>query len=216
MRLQLLAVFMLCSAFSADASIFSSMTQAMGFTKIQEPTYTVLKSLGSNAEVRQYPATKWVQTTFATKASDFKDKTSPSFWKLFNYISGQNSMAKKIEMTSPVLMAMTNSNPASVIGMNSDLSVDMKFYVDKSAENDMPVPNDATVKVAQLPAATYATIRFGGYATMADYIEYRDRLVKALGDEAAMYDSVNMISAGYDAPFKFFNRRNEVWLVKKN
>jgi hypothetical protein len=61
-----------------------------------------------------------------------------------------------------------------------------------------------------------AVARFGGYASMDDYIKYRDNLVKALGTDSKEYDIVNMISAGYDAPFKAFFRRNEVWLKKTN
>jgi hypothetical protein len=60
-----------------------------------------------------------------------------------------------------------------------------------------------------------ATIRFGGWATMEMNIKKRDELIKALGARASQYDTVNMVVAGYDAPFKLFNRRNEVWLVKK-
>lgn len=50
---------------------------------------------------------------------------------------------------------------------------------------------------------------------MTKNLAKRDELIAALGDKASQYDQVNFITAGYDAPFKLFNRRNEIWLVKK-
>ena len=66
-----------------------------------------------------------------------------------------------------------------------------------------------------MPELTVAVIRFGGYAKMNNWFEQRDQLIKQLGNEANTFDQFNMITAGYDAPFMFFNRRNEVWLLKK-
>ncbi len=41
-----------------------------------------------------------------------------------------------------------------------------------------------------------AVIRFGGYATIDDYISQRDLLINKLGDEAKNYDCVHMMTAG--------------------
>ena len=41
-------------------------------------------------------------------------------------------------------------------------------------------------------------------------------LIKKLGSDAINYDTENMITAGYNAPFDPFNRVNEVWLKKMN
>ncbi len=76
-------------------------------------------------------------------------------------------------------------------------------------------PSDEAVRIENKPEIEIATIRFGGFASVDDWINKRDELIKALGDESSKYDIVNMVTAGYDAPFKFFNRRNEVWLMKK-
>ena len=92
----------------------------------------------------------------------------------------------------------------------------MNFYVPAKFANNPPMPTSSNVMIKEIPETTVAVARFGGYASIDDYIENRDALVKALGDVSKDYDTVNMISAGYDAPFKPFFRRNEVLLRKTN
>jgi len=198
-----------------NANFFKDISSALGFGKIQQPTYTVVKSLDIDSEIRSYPASKWIQTSMQGKASSLNSMSSPAFRRLFNYISGKNVEGKKIEMTSPVLMAMIPTNQGELINMNSDMKVDMKFYIDKSTEADMPIPNDSSVKITALGENTYAVIRFSGFAGMSDYIEKRNKLVKLLGQDANLYDTVNIMTAGYDAPWKIIGRRNEVWIPKK-
>ena len=56
---------------------------------------------------------------------------------------------------------------------------------------------------------------FGGRASDKHYIEEAEKLVKALGDTTD-YHQEFYYTAGYDSPYKLFNRRNEVWFIKKN
>ena len=90
----------------------------------------------------------------------------------------------------------------------------MNFYIPAKFANNPPLPTSPDVQIKAIPETVVAVARFGGYASMNDYIKYREALVKTLGSDAENYDTVNMISAGYDAPFKPFFRRNEVWLRK--
>ncbi len=55
---------------------------------------------------------------------------------------------------------------------------------------------------------------FGGRAEDEHYIKEADNLVKALGDAQDLTQEY-YYTAGYDSPFKLFNRRNEVWFIKK-
>ena len=114
-------------------------------------------------------------------------------------------------MTAPVAMQMSSE---SKINRDSNVDVTMSFYVPKVMQDNTPNPSDATLKVSNMAKTTFATIRFGGRASWNDQFEQRDKLIKALGDQASQYDTVNMVVAGYDAPFVLFNRRNEVWLRK--
>ena len=128
---------------------------------------------------------------------------------------GQNDQKKSIPMTAPVLTSFTNSQP-DLINANSFCNVSMSFYVPKDVQANTPNPVDSAVKIEAVGGVTVAVIRFSGYAKMADNIKMRDLLIQKLGVSSASYDTVNMIAAGYDAPFKFFDRRNEVMLLKLN
>ena len=123
-------------------------------------------------------------------------------------------MNKEIAMTAPVTICM-DAEGQGLINMDTDVTATMGFFLPKAVENNVPTPNDETIKVESIGEFTAASIRFGGFASMSDNLKYRDELISLLGDKADLYDTVNFLTAGYDAPFKFFNRRNEVWLLKK-
>jgi hypothetical protein len=139
-------------------------------------------------------------------------KMNNMFWKLFGYISGENDQKTKIEMTAPVTTVFKSSD-SKAISMASNAKMTMRFYVPKADQSNTPNPTGDAFLQAD-PEAEYATIRFGGWASMNDNLSYRDQLIKALGAEASKYDTVNFLAAGYDSPFNFIGRRNEVWLKK--
>ena len=122
--------------------------------------------------------------------------TGPMFNKLFRYITGQNENSQKISMTAPVTFDF-KKNDDNLITENSNLKMAMRFYVPKDHQQNTPQPTgDAYLE--ENPEMTAAVIRFGGYASMSDYIKYRDELIKKLGNDAKNYDCVNMMAAGYD------------------
>jgi hypothetical protein len=137
-------------------------------------------------------------------------KNNNMFWTLFGYIGGENDQKKKIEMTAPVTTVFKSSD-SRAISMTSNALMTMRFYVPKSNQANTPNPT-GNAFLQDEPEAQYATIRFGGWASMNDNLSYRDKLIKALGADASKYDTVNFITAGYDSPFNFIGRRNEVWL----
>lgn len=55
---------------------------------------------------------------------------------------------------------------------------------------------------------------FGGRADDELFLAEADNLGKALGD-VQDYHQDFYYTAGYDSPYKLFNRRNEVWFIKK-
>ena len=136
------------------------------------------------------------------------------FMKLFKYISGDNVQQQKVEMTAPVLMVYQNMNN-ELITKDSTVDMSMRFYVPKVNQGNTPTPRQSDVFIKSEPEMTVATYRFGGWASISDYITNRDKLISMLGDQAKDYDTINMITAGYDSPMTFFNRRNEVILKKK-
>ena len=68
---------------------------------------------------------------------------------------------------------------------------------------------DGNMFIKERPEMIVVVSRFSGYASIDDYMKHRDLIVQALGpDEAKEYDTVNLLTAGYDAPFKPIFRRN--------
>jgi len=179
--------------------------------QIESPEYQVLSKNG-NLEIRKYPATKWVGTSFRGQVKDVN--SNQMFMKLFKYISGDNSQQTKIEMTSPVLMFYQNINN-ELMTKDSNVDMSMRFYVPKVNQDNTPTPKQSDEFIKTEPEMIVATYRFGGWASISDYMSNRDMLISILGDQAKDYDTYNMITAGYDSPMTWFNRRNEVILKKK-
>lgn len=113
-------------------------------------------------------------------------------------------------MTAPVLMWHQDSTKSS-----RKLKV-MCFYVPKEFQSQTPNPTSKDVFLNSVDSRTVATIRFGGFASSNDYLNNRNQLVSALGSDAKNYDSDMYLMAGYDSPFKFVGRTNEVWIKKLN
>ena len=182
---------------------------------IESPPYTVTKDLNSGMEIRKYNATKWVSTQkTGIKCMQMQDMQSDMFWKLYGYITGKNNQNKKIEMTAPVVSMLRNYADAT-IDANSVCNFTMCFYVPLSDQANTPQPTASDVFLKQLTPVTVATIRYSWYPSMKDHMANRDKLIEKLGADAANYDTHNVVIAGYDSPMKFWSRRNELWLVKK-
>ena len=114
-------------------------------------------------------------------------------------------------MTKPVLSWNVN-NPDK---KSTQLKV-MCFYVPKEFHSNTPNPTSGDVSLKSLPKTVVATIKFGGFASSTDYATKKNELVRLLGADAKNYDSDMHLMAGYDSPYTFFDRRNEVWLKKSN
>ncbi len=95
-------------------------------------------------EERIYPAQKWVQTKIENISKD--SASSAMFWKLFNYISGQNDKKIKIPMTAPVSVLI---EPGS--GPNCESTFTMAFYVPAAFQDDTPQPTESDVSIEERP-----------------------------------------------------------------
>ena len=61
----------------------------------------------------------------------------------------------------------------------------------------------------------YLCRQFGGFASDEKWVAEAVALGESMQKEHVFDDSY-YITSGYNSPFKLFNRRNEVWFVKKN
>ena len=147
-------------------------------------------------EIRFYPA-----ATFAkiySDGTDYKSVASSGFRKLAGYIFGGYDQGKSISMTAPVRMEMSEKGST------------MSFVMpEKYKESDLPKPKDASVHIEKSSPQYVAVISFGGYADDEKIKEHRDELLKLI-QKKGIQVAGEYTFLGYNAPFQFWSRKNEV------
>ena len=174
--------------------VFQSF-RSFSASSIETQKYRVVKK-EHGFEVRFYP-----KATFATirsSGANYKQVASSGFRKLAGYIFGGNNQNKSIAMTAPVRMEMSEKGSA------------MSFVMpEKYDMASLPKPNDATVEIKQSEEVYAAVIAFGGYANDEKIDDYKNKLV-ALLQKKNIKIIGNFNFLGYNAPFEFFGRKNEI------
>ncbi len=146
-------------------------------------------------EIRNYEATLFTTVKLATKK--YKESSSKGFSLLAGYIFGNNERNEKIAMTSPIAMTIEDS-------------VTMMFMVPKKFKKEMlPQPNQLQIEFKEEPAKTVAAIVFDGWANDEKIKKYKEKLKAALDAEGIPYTN-RFYFLGYNAPYEFFNRKNEI------
>jgi hypothetical protein len=187
-------IFLAIGFFSGIGFSFQNIT-SMAIHKTETQPYQVVH-MEKEFELRFYPSTTMAVIT--SKATTYKELANPGFRKLAGYIFGGNEAKKSIAMTSPVHM-----------DINDSLS-SMSFVMPSSyTKHNLPQPNDKTIAIQTTKDEYVAVVKFGGYASDADIKEYSSKLEKALKATNIRYYG-NFRFLGYNAPYQFFGRRNEV------
>ena len=146
-------------------------------------------------EIRNYEATLFTTVKLATKK--YKESSSKGFSLLAGYIFGNNERNEKIAMTSPVVMTIEDS-------------VTMMFMVPKKFKKEtLPQPNQLQIEFKEEPAKTVAAIAFDGWANDEKIKKYKEKLKAALDAQGITYTN-RFYFLGYNAPYEFFNRKNEI------
>ena len=180
MRLLRLFIILFCSL------IYLFYSNAMAN---EEAKYEVVQK-NNIYEVRKYSDRLAVET--------FESNQNSGFRKLFNYISGNNKINKKISMTTPVTRTEKNGN------------MTMQFYLPSQFNQESaPDPSNNEVKLVNVEGGYYAVIRYSGRASDKNFIKYKEILQNEL-----VKNNISIISqpirATYDSPFTLpMNRRNE-------
>ena len=165
------------------SAILSVHSLALGQNTEIQP-YEVIKAINS-VEIRFYPSATLVQTSGGN-----------NFGKLFRYISGSNESEEKIAMTAPVYMNEDKSEMAFVRPLDVH-------------QRGAPKPMGKNVSLRITEPRYVAAIRYGGYTNASKEATHTKRLMKALEDNSIeAKGAVEFL--GYDSPYKFYNRRNEV------
>jgi hypothetical protein len=164
-------------------------------SSIETPDYEVLRVLTRKAEIRRYPALILAQTQM--EANTYNENSSMGFRRVAGYIFGGNEKGQKIAMTTPVIMEM---------GQQTEMAFVMPKQYDMDA---LPNPSNPQVKIAKQQERTLAVLRFGGYSDDAKISEKAQELKALLQKEGIAFKD-QLIYMGYNAPWDFIGRRNEV------
>lgn len=180
-------------------------------SNVEQPDYTLVRSKG-NIEIRDYPPMILAEVEVS---GERKQAISAGFKILADYIFGNNTSSKKMEMTTPVTsehsekMAMT----APVLQEQHMDKWKVRFVMPKKYSFEtLPKPNSKDVILIPLPARRFAVIRFSGLAD--------DENIKLHTDELEAYivaEKLNPIGrtalAFYNPPWTLpFLRRNEIMI----
>ena len=86
----------------------------------------------------------------------------------------------------------------------------MEFVLPKKfLSGEIPLPNDNDVEVYISEPKYYAAIKYSGYSNNKKEENYSDELIKTIqNSDLKMLSEYFVLS--YDAPTKFYNRRNEI------
>ncbi len=161
--------------------------------KYETQEYQVMDQIGK-IEIRYYPSAPMIRVSSNQSRNN-------NFGKLFRYIAGNNNNEEKIAMTTPVYM--------------SDQSKTMEFVLPKKfLKAKIPVPNDNDVETYISEPKYYAAIKYSGYSNNKKEQNYREELVKTIQNSNLKILSEHFVLS-YDAPTKFYNRRNEI-LIQVN
>jgi hypothetical protein len=161
---------------------------------IETYPYEVEKEF-SEFEVRNYEAKLF--TCVKLKSNKYEESSSKGFRILAGYIFGKNDKQEKISMTSPVTMSLEDS-------------VAMMFMVPKKfKKEELPKPNESEIEFKQIPAKKMAAISFGGWANDKKIEKYKNQLIEHLKKENIQHSN-RFYFFGYNSPYEFFNRKNEV------
>ena len=176
------------------AFIISQLFALSGQRNIETYPYVVNKKYDA-FEIRSYEASLF--TSVQLSGNKYKDVSSKGFSILAGYIFGGNEKNEKIAMTSPVAMSLEDS-------------MTMMFMVPKKFNKEtLPQPNQLQIKFREEPAKTVSAITFGGWANDKKIEKYKQKLKSALDAEGITYTS-RFYLLGYNPPFEFFNRKNEI------
>ncbi len=161
---------------------------------IETPDYKVIKTYGE-VEIRLYPKMIVAKTSLENKS--FEKQGSNGFRTIANYIFGGNEQNQKIAMTAPVVMNMGDS-------------ASMYFVMPKKyTKNELPNPSSKNVIITEEAEKTLAVIRFGGYSSDNKIEKYCKQLEETLNQNQVQIVG-SYLYMGYNAPWDFINRRNEV------
>ena len=191
------------------AAILSVLPMTAGATE-EPPHQTLLKD--GKYEIRQYEPTIVAEVEIT---GDMRRAGNSGFRPLADFIFGNNTARSKIDMTAPVTRVKSEKivMTAPVTRTLDDDVWTVAFVMPKEWTMDtLPLPNNADVKIREVPGELMATVKFSGVGRETVFEQKQAALETWLSEQG--YEAIGAPRfAGYDAPYvpgPF--RRNEVMI----
>jgi SOUL heme-binding protein len=179
---------------------------------VEEPDHEVLKTF-NGIELRRYAPYVVAEVVVNGNAQEAGNLAFPI---LAGYIFGKNKGEQKFAMTAPVTQTaapvrMDMTAPVTQAAVPGGFLV--QFVLPKGVTlASAPEPLDTRVRLREVPAATWAVIRYSGTWSDANYQQHL-ALLKAGLANANVTPQGEPVLARYNGPFTpWFMRRNEIWL----
>ncbi len=200
------------------SSVALAACSVVGIRETDEPRFTVVAPLGDSVQIREYGPRVAAETVVA---GDEIAARNIGFQRLAGYIFGGNTTRAKIDMTAPVAQApaASNASAGATIAMTAPVAQDrtpgggwrIRFFMPSQyALADLPAPNDKSVVLAEVPAETYAVLRFSG-ARDGEAISARQRELISVLSTSRWQPVGDAVAWFYDPPWTIpALRRNEV------
>ena len=175
------------------------------------PRYRIAKTFG-DIEIREYEPYLVAETIVE---GGLESAGNRGFRILAKYIFGDNQGRRKIAMTAPVSqekaegMKIAMTAPVTQEKAGDQYTIQFMMPSEYSLA-ELPEPNDSRISIREMPARSFAAVRYSGTWSKRNYQKNLELLLSALR-EAGYEPSGEPIWARYDAPFKpWFLRRNEI------
>ena len=198
----------------------------------EQPRYEVVGRVGE-AEIRRYAPQIAAE---AVVEGPVETARNEGFRRVAGYIFGDNTAQASVAMTAPVVQGREPSGKSESIAMTAPVaqaragrsesiamtspvvqqpagaeSWSIQFIMpSKYTMETLPQPNDPRVRLVEIPARTFAVVRFSGLGK-ADAVAQHEKALDAALAGSAWRASGEAVTWYYDPPWTVpFLRRNEV------
>jgi len=171
------------------------MASGNSHAQTEHQKYTLIQKF-PGFEVRYYPPA--IMATVHTSVNSYRELSTPGFRTLAGYIFGDNAENQKIAMTAPVHMDISDQGSSMSFVMPSEYGY-----------NDLPQPSNSSIEIKESKPEYVAALTFGGYANDEKIKEESEKLLRYL-KENQITPVGNFRFLGYNSPYRFWNRRNEI------
>ncbi|KAL8141042.1 hypothetical protein V2J09_007063 [Rumex salicifolius] len=139
-------------------------------------------------EIREVEPYFIAETTMPGKSGFEFNGSSQSFNALAEYLFGKNVPQEKMEMTMPVITRKTSSvgermemtTPVITRKTSNQEKWQMSFVMPSKYGSDLPLPNNPSVRITEVPKKIVAVVAFSGFVTDEEVTRRESTLRAAL------------------------------------